>query len=335
MRGKTSVDPSWRSIHEDGSPFPGEEHPAMVTLRTGEPQSEVIMGVHKPDDSLTWISINSEPLFEDDDSEDDNSNSRLPYAVITSFHDITQQKEAEDRALELAIEREQARILAEFIESVSHEFHTPLSIIETSVYLLERTLAPAHHARLDVIRTQSRSISRLVQMMLTLTRLDSSESLLLRPLRPIELLYEINDLYRQKSETDAITWQIAGDPDTPGINGDFRYLVVALKQLVDNALHHTSAGGTITVRLNTATDDNGNQEVILSVRDDGNGIDPVHLPHVFERFYRSDRAHSTPGFGLGLAIVRRIARTHAGYVSIESTPGSGTEVFIHLPQIDD
>ncbi len=73
---------------------------------------------------------------------------------ITFFHDITQLKEAEDRAFELAIEREQARILADFIESASHEFHTPLSIIETSVYLLKRGLAPEHHRRLEVIRTQ-------------------------------------------------------------------------------------------------------------------------------------------------------------------------------------
>ncbi len=172
-------------------------------------------------------------------------------------------------------------------------------------------------------------------MMLTLTRLDSSDGLTLRPLRPIELLYEINDLYKQKPATDDIHWRMDGDPDTPGINGDFRYLVVALKQLVDNALRYTCADGTVTVRLDTRIDEDGNNEVILSVEDDGSGIDPVHLSHVFERFYRGDRAHSTPGFGLGLAIVRRIARTHGGYVSIDSTPGSGTEVCIHLPQRDD
>ncbi|HVI02587.1 MAG TPA: PAS domain S-box protein [Enhygromyxa sp.] len=90
MAGRSSTDPRWRSIHEDGSPFPGETHPAMVSLRTGEPLREVIMGVHKPDGSLTWISINSQPLRA--------PGSDRPYAVVTSFSDVTRHKQAEARA---------------------------------------------------------------------------------------------------------------------------------------------------------------------------------------------------------------------------------------------
>ena len=66
--GRTALDPRWRAIHEDGSPFPGETFPVAVTMRTGQPCSKIIMGVHKPDGNLTWISINSEPLFEADGS---------------------------------------------------------------------------------------------------------------------------------------------------------------------------------------------------------------------------------------------------------------------------
>jgi len=84
--GRTSFDPRWHAIHEDGSPFPGEEHPAMVTLRTGQPQQDVIMGVRKPTGELTWISINSQPLC------DDHGN---VYAVVASFHDITARRQAE------------------------------------------------------------------------------------------------------------------------------------------------------------------------------------------------------------------------------------------------
>jgi|GEM_PF-4796367 len=81
LRGLSSVDPRWRSIHPDGSPFPGEDHPAMVTLRTGEPQHNVMMGVHKPSGELTWISVNSEPLID--------AKTGSPYAVVASFNDIT------------------------------------------------------------------------------------------------------------------------------------------------------------------------------------------------------------------------------------------------------
>ncbi|MBE9037618.1 PAS domain S-box protein [aff. Roholtiella sp. LEGE 12411] len=89
MMGQTSLDPRWRSVHQDGSPFPREQHPAMVALRTGKPINNVVMGVHKPDGSLTWISINSQPLFPTDGS--------VACAVVTSFADITERKRAEEQ----------------------------------------------------------------------------------------------------------------------------------------------------------------------------------------------------------------------------------------------
>ncbi len=97
MMGRTSIDPRWRAIHEDGTAFPKETHPAIVTLRTGKPQFHVIMGVHKPDGSLTWISINSQPLFESDESK--------PSAVVASLTDITDRKQAQI-ALQQQTERE-------------------------------------------------------------------------------------------------------------------------------------------------------------------------------------------------------------------------------------
>lgn len=87
MSGRTSLDPRWAAIHEDGSSFPGETHPSMVTLRTGKPQSNVIMGVHKTEGSPTWISINSRLLVRD---------SATPYGVVTTFSDITEQKRLQD-----------------------------------------------------------------------------------------------------------------------------------------------------------------------------------------------------------------------------------------------
>lgn len=84
--GRTSFDPRWQAIHEDGSPFPGEEHPIMVALTTGRPQSDVIMGVRKPNGDLTWISINSQPLCDDHGHV---------YAAVASFHDITARRLAE------------------------------------------------------------------------------------------------------------------------------------------------------------------------------------------------------------------------------------------------
>jgi PAS domain S-box-containing protein len=85
--GRSSIDPCWRAVREDGSLFPGENHPSMVSLRTGEFLTDVVMGLRKPDETLTWISINSHPLF--------NPGETAPYAVAVTFSDITERRAAE------------------------------------------------------------------------------------------------------------------------------------------------------------------------------------------------------------------------------------------------
>jgi len=94
--GRTSLDPRWRAIHEDGSPFPGETFPVAVTLRTGEPCSNVIMGVYKPDGDLTWFSINSEPQFDADGA--------TLAGVVGSFEDITEYRRTETAFQEVSTE---------------------------------------------------------------------------------------------------------------------------------------------------------------------------------------------------------------------------------------
>ncbi len=119
MMGRSSTDPRWRAIHEDGSPFPGETHPAMVTLRTGQPQSNVVMGVHKSDDSLTWISINSRPVMKSDQEQ--------PDAVVCTFSDITQRLMAE-KTLQKKLEEEQA--LQQYLQAL-HETTIKLTQLTT------------------------------------------------------------------------------------------------------------------------------------------------------------------------------------------------------------
>ncbi|MEG4109053.1 diguanylate cyclase domain-containing protein [Microcoleus sp. S13_C5] len=101
MMGGTSIDLDWRTVREDGCPFPSEQHPAMITLMTGQPLSNVVMGIHKSDQTLTWISINSQPLF--------HLNQSQPYAVVTTFADITERKQAEEMLRHRA---EQERLFA-------------------------------------------------------------------------------------------------------------------------------------------------------------------------------------------------------------------------------
>ncbi|MBI3775826.1 MAG: PAS domain S-box protein [Gammaproteobacteria bacterium] len=92
IMGMSWLDPGWQAVHEDGSPFTNEQHPSVVTLRTGAAQRNVIMGLHKPDGTLNWISINSQPLTE--------AGQARPYGVVVSFHDITERRRAEEKLRE-------------------------------------------------------------------------------------------------------------------------------------------------------------------------------------------------------------------------------------------
>jgi len=121
MVGRSCCDPQWRTIHEDGSPFPGETHPAMITLHTGKPCSNVVMGVYRPNGELCWITINSQPLF-------------LPgettlYSVLTSFSDITARKQAEE-VLRQQAERE--RLVAQISQRIRQSLNLE-EILNTTV----------------------------------------------------------------------------------------------------------------------------------------------------------------------------------------------------------
>lgn len=133
IMGRTSLDPRWQAVHEDGSPFPGDEHPAAVTLRTGQALTNVIMGVHHPDGALVWISINSQALIRPGEAR--------PYAVVTSFADITERVRSREELLqreeqlELRV-GERTRELAALLD-LSHNLASTLDLHSVTALILE------------------------------------------------------------------------------------------------------------------------------------------------------------------------------------------------------
>jgi PAS domain S-box-containing protein len=146
MEGRTSVDPQWRSIHEDGSPFPGEDHPAMVALRTGEPVSDVIMGVHKPDGALTWISINAEPIRADSGVS--------PYAVVTTFADVTARKQATEALRESELGEARLKGLEERVNEIEFVVRLDGSIVHAN----DRTLQAYGYSRAEILGLNVRDL---------------------------------------------------------------------------------------------------------------------------------------------------------------------------------
>jgi PAS domain S-box-containing protein len=120
LGGRDSNDPRWAAVREDGSPFPGEQHPSMVTLRTGAPQTDVVMGLRRPDGERIWIAINSQPLIQ--------PGKALPQAVVTTFHDITERKAAEARQ-------------AQMMHELNHRVKNTLTVVQ-SIALQTLRVAP-------------------------------------------------------------------------------------------------------------------------------------------------------------------------------------------------
>lgn len=227
--------------------------------------------------------------------------------------------------LEAAFQRQR-----QFTADASHELRTPLTMLRSQIDVaLERRRSAAEYARvLASVREDTDRIGQLLGDLLTLARADAGREPLARERVDLNDLAEqvvtaMQPLARQRG----LGLQRGNGVPVP-VEGDQTRLMQLLVNLVDNALKYTPSGGAVTV--------SAGQEAgwgVLLVVDTGIGIAPEHLPHLFERFYRVDkaRARSEGGTGLGLAICRWIAEAHGGTIGVESQPGGGTTFTVRLP----
>jgi signal transduction histidine kinase len=250
------------------------------------------------------------------------------YRLAGVIKDITERKEVEAKNLELALQQERVKILSDFIRDASHEFRTPLSIINSKVYLAGRLQDPAaRQMQLQGIQDQSNHILKLVESLVTMTRLDSQLKFDMYALSINSLLQAIYERHRPVVAEHGIDLCLETESNLPQIIGDVDELYAAVVHLIDNAVAHTPVDGKIILRGTRLTEDH----LALVVEDTGSGIAAEKLPRIFEKFYRGDEAHSTPGFGLGLPIALKIVEGHGGTISVKSDVSSGSIFTITLP----
>ncbi len=247
----------------------------------------------------------------------------LDYEVLL---DVTEQRRAEAQQFEITLQKERMRLLQLFIQEASHEFRTPLAVMSTSLHLMSRMNDPAAMTRyIPRIAEQIARLKRLLEGMVALTTLESGVPL---EMQPIDVPALISDTLKN-AETLLMRHTLTTDNGTTArIMGDPYWLGVALHELLRNAAAHTPPGGTIAVRTSVCTTDG---LLGIVVEDSGAGIPPEALPHIFTHFWRADSAHSTPGFGLGLSIVQRVAQLHGGEIRVENQVGQGSRFTLMLP----
>ncbi len=243
------------------------------------------------------------------------------------LHDMTDQRMAELRAHQLEMEHERLSILSEFIESASHEFRTPLSIIKNSTFIISRTEDTAKRAeKIAQIDDQANRISQLVEALLSVVRVNANTDLQLTPLNANTLIEAVKNELGGAADDKQVRLETDLAPDVSMINADSAYLTKAFHAVAHNAIRYTPSGGTVTIT--TCQQDS---QVVISVKDTGIGINPQDLPHIFDVFYRVDKAHTTAGFGTGLTVASRVIALHGGQITASSTLGSGTAITISIP----
>ncbi len=233
---------------------------------------------------------------------------------------ITQQMEKV--SVDLTLEREQSRMLSQFIGTTSHELRTPLTIINTSLYLMKKTKDPAKQGeRLQIIEHQVAQLARLVGQMHMLLRVESmNDSSPTTPVALNKILARLEEDYESAIAKKELTFELVFEDTLPSIDVDPDLLLVALQNVLENAISYTDTG---SIKAHTAVRDN---EVILTIEDSGIGIDAEDLPHIFERFYKfeANKRRDTIAAGLGLAITRRIMELSGGRIEVESQLEHGT-----------
>lgn len=223
------------------------------------------------------------------------------------------------------IEKSQ-RAQHEFIAAASHELRSPLAVIQTSATALLADPGNAPHFAASIGRECTR-MARLVDDLLLLAGMDArSWTVQMQPIDLDTLLIECYDLYTPlaKASGHLLSLALPNGP-LPPVMGDGQRLIQVLSILIDNALQHTPPGTHITIRPH-----GGAHTVRIAVVDDGPGISREHRAHLFDRFYRADRARSDKEhFGLGLSIAKEIAALHGG-LFLEDTRGGGVTFILEV-----
>jgi two-component system phosphate regulon sensor histidine kinase PhoR len=241
--------------------------------------------------------------------------------TLVVFHDVTQLRRLEN-------------MRRDFVANVSHEIKTPLTAIKGFVETLQQGNVEKTQEKerfLGIIQKHVDRLNAIIEDLLALSRIeqeDENKVIKFEPVKIADVFQAAIQLCRPKAEERGIRIHFKCEQDTTAFF-DPTLIEQAVVNLLDNSIKFSEPESLIQVESHQQDD-----QIIISVLDQGIGIAQKHLPRLFERFYRVDKARSRRmgGTGLGLAIVKHIAQAHGGHVSVESKLGEGSRFSIHLPQ---
>ncbi len=228
--------------------------------------------------------------------------------------------------------KKQDKLRRDLVANVSHDLRTPLAAlqgyIETLKLKSEEFDIETRSEYLEIALKHSRRLTRLVEELFELAKLDAKETQLhCEPFAPAELVQDVIQKFKLSADKKNIKLAMKTQESLPFVNADIGLVERVLENLIANALRHTAAEGEIIVKLKTKDD-----EVEIEVQDSGSGIPESELQHIFDRFYCVDnKERSSHHAGLGLSIAQHIVMLHNSKIHVLSAPGKGTRFIFGLP----
>ena len=288
-------------------------------LETGKAIHNKEFAIHRTDEQTEWILVNKVAL------RDENQNI---IGILGSSRFITDRKIAEQQYHDLVVKQQSIEILQKIIADVGHDFKTPLSIINTSLFILKQQHSELSSLQLDNIQKQSKRLLQLVENMQESARIEQSKTFTFSSKNIVTIVRNIVVDFSETATRNEQTLSLVA-PKMPIILPIVvKEFTLAIRHLIDNALIHNPANTEITVTI-----EKFEEKTLITVKDSGIGISESDLPYIFEPFYRVDtsRNSDTGGTGLGLSIVQKIITLHQGYINVSSEPNFGTQFQIFLP----
>lgn len=292
--------------HLDGTPYPQEELPAQRALR-GETINGALMVLHHPE-RIFWVLVSAAPILMPDGQQ---------LGAVTTYSDITPLHDLQEQQLLLHL--------------VSHDLRTPLSIISGYAQLVEGHLEKiaANPIILDGLRAIQRGVKRMTVMIDDLTEMARVEGgqLQLATKKIVMVDYLQALLLRSATVFDRSRIHLKTTANLPPVLADEDRLERIMTNLISNALKYSAPDTPVLVLVALRHD-----EVVVSVIDQGRGIPPHDIPHLFQRFYRAKSVRKTDGIGLGLYITKQLVEAHGGRLWVKSEVGKGSTFSFVLPR---
>lgn len=249
------------------------------------------------------------------------------YLCSTSYSSLTE--ETVFILYDITEFRKLETIKKDFILNVSHELRTPLTSIKGYLETFEEEISNEQKSYIDVIRRNTDRLIRIVNDLLTLSRLEHDSSLELENIVIKDMLHNLSHIFEHRIRSKGLTLTTFINTEKTYFQADRFKIEQALINLLDNAIKYTEKG---EIRIAVQED---KTYFIFKISDTGMGIQEEHLSRLFERFYVVDKSRSRRlgGTGLGLSIVKHIVNLHKGSIEVDSELEAGTEFIIHLPKL--